>query len=162
MFLLQAMQEEGINTYESYRDLLSALMREFTEHESFYSPFMLDGWQIQLVKYCVCGAFNSEIGDLVIYGLSNLTGLPCKVVTEGCNKVPYIHVVTPDRLNKTDVHDGSLLLLLTSLHYEPLVKMVSDSFELTEHMYMKGSIRYTQELETEAICIFMGTFSRQR
>lgn len=133
MFLLQAMQEEGINTYESYRDLLSALMREFTEHESFYSPFMLDGWQIQLVKYCVCGAFNSEIGDLVIYGLSNLTGLPCKVVTEDCNKVPYIHVVTPDRLNKTDVHDGSLLLLLTSLHYEPLVKMVSDSFELTEH-----------------------------
>ena len=151
------MQEEGINTYESYRDLLSAVMREFAEHKSFYSPFMLDGWQIQLVKYCVYGAFNSAIGDLVIYGLSNLTALPCKVVTEGCNKVPYIHVVTPDRLNKTDVRDGGLLLMLTNLHYEPLVKMVSDSFELTEHgrLYNYFSI-YTQELEIEAICISMG------
>ena len=122
------MQEEGINTYESCRDLLTALMKEFIEHDSFYAPFMVEGWQIQLVNYCVRGAFNSAIGDLIIYGLSNLTSLPCKVVTEGCNNVPYIHVVTPDRLNKTDVHDGGLLLVLTNLHYEPLVKMVSDSF----------------------------------
>ena len=43
---------------------------------------------------------------------------------------PYIfHVVTLNRLIEKDVHEGGLLsILLKDLHYEPLVKMISDSF----------------------------------
>ena len=73
------------------------------------------------------GAFNCDTVDLIIYALTNLTEKACKVITVASDgKVAFIHDITPNREEKKCLQPG-LMFMLKDLHYEPLVKIVSES-----------------------------------
>ena len=59
--------------------------------------------------------------------LTNLTEKACKVITVASDgKVAFIHDITPNREEKKCLQPG-VMFMLKDLHYEPLVKIVSES-----------------------------------
>lgn len=127
------MQEEGsAHTFPTYKALLNAVVAELYDHKWFYAAFMPENWENQLSAYYYDGAFNCDIVDLIIYALTNLTEKACKVITVASDgKVAFIHDITPNREEKKCLQPG-LMFMLKDLHYEPLVKIVSESIFFRE------------------------------
>ena len=126
------MQEEGAHTFPTYKALLNAVVAELYDHKWFYAAFMPENWENQLSAYYYEGAFNCDTVDLIIYALTSLTEKACKVITVASDgKVAFIHDITPNREEKKCLLSG-LMFMLKDLHYEPLVKIVSESIFFRE------------------------------
>lgn len=85
---------------------------------------MVDGWEEQLLAYIFDGAFDSQVVDVVINALSNLTNTTCDVYTEAdvtgdLEKSTPTVAPSPERGHTT--MPGHITLFFKGLHYEPLI-----------------------------------------
>lgn len=90
-----------------------------------YGAFLTGPWRRQLEAYKTEGEYNSDIVDVVIFALSNLSARACQLYTVSSGNVKKVHAITPwhpesEAMAKKRPH---ICLLFKGRHYDALISI---------------------------------------
>lgn len=90
-----------------------------------YGAFLTGPWRRQLEAYKTEGEYNSDIVDVVIFALSNLSARACQLYTVSSGNVKKVHAITPwhpesEAMAKKRPH---ICLLFKGRHYDALISV---------------------------------------
>lgn len=87
-----------------------------------YGAFLTGPWRRQLEAYKTEGEFNSDIVDVVIFALSNLSARACQLYTVNSGNVKKVHAITPwhPKSEAMAKREPYICLLFKGRHYDPL------------------------------------------
>ena len=86
-------------------------------------PYLIGDWTLQLHAYQSDKVFNSDVVDVVVYALSNLTQRICEVYTVVSGKLRKAYVIRPGRHDDAVASEKKppICLLFRGKHYDPLL-----------------------------------------
>lgn len=99
--------------------LLQAAIDEISSHETFYGSFLSPGWRNQLEEYKNNKKYDSNVVDLLIPALCNLTQTSCQIITQNANGFEEGVASSPARLMKPP--DRDIVLCRVGSHYDAAV-----------------------------------------
>ena len=108
-------------------DLLNDVNKEI-EDSLFvhYVAFLTGDWNLQMEAYLYHRVYNSDVVDLVIFALSNLSARICELYTvEDSGSVKKAFVITPWKEERAKLarEKPTLSLLFRGKHYDPLLNI---------------------------------------
>ena len=115
----QAIQAEGQRQQQTAVELLDDVVEELQSNQEFYGSFLTGDWMQQLRDYRIDKEFNSDIVDIVINALSNVTVTSCDVFTVASGLVRKQFTITPGRVHEEKT--SNICLFFHCQHYEPLL-----------------------------------------
>ncbi|XP_067024854.1 uro-adherence factor A-like [Acropora muricata] len=122
---LRVVQAEGQRSGHTVQNLLQDISKEIEMNIVHYGAFLTGPWRRQLEAYKTEGEYNSDIVDVVIFALSNLSARACQLYTVSSGNVKKVHAITPwhpesEAMAKKRPH---ICLLFKGRHYDALISV---------------------------------------
>ncbi|KAK2560550.1 hypothetical protein P5673_016916 [Acropora cervicornis] len=123
---LRVLQAEGERENQTPLDLLNDVNKEIEDNLLVhYVAFLTGDWNLQMEAYLYHRVYNSDVVDLVIFALSNLSARICELYTVDSGSVKKAFVITPWKEERAKLarEKPTLSLLFRGKHYDPLLNI---------------------------------------
>lgn len=116
-------------------DLLNDVNKEIEDNLLVhYVAFLTGDWNLQMEAYLYHRVYNSDVVDLVIFALSNLSARVCELYTVDSGSVKKAFIITPWKEERAKLarEKPTISLLFRGKHYDPLlnIDLVSSTFDI--------------------------------
>ncbi|XP_029202689.2 uncharacterized protein LOC114966871 [Acropora millepora] len=147
---LRVLQAEGERENQTPVDLLNDVNKEIEDNLLVhYVAFLTGDWNLQMEAYLYHRVYNSDVVDLVIFALSNLSARICELYTvEDSGSVKKAFVITPWKEERAKLarEKPTLSLLFRGKHYDPLLNIdLSALDDISENLSVKTTVEQEEE-----------------